>query len=400
MKHPVDRHTFDQVMVAACHPAEIIPCQGLGSRIRDQQGREYIDFAAAEGSASLGHCHPSLIEALQQQAQLLWHPGNDWSNEAALTLARQLCAATFAEKVLFTSTGAEAVEAALHLALSYARQQGHPEKQAIVTFNRAHHGHSLLTRLAAQPSDTVREAPAQFIRQCRYNDLDALSACLDDHCCAVLLEPIQTRGGVFPADPAFVRGARELCDKHKALLIFDETQTGNGRCCALYAYMKLGVIPDILTTGNGLGGGFPIAALLCHSHVAASLSADTLGSTFAGNPLACSVASRVLEQLGDPGLLQGVKQRYFWLREGLEAINRRFGLFLDIRGRGLLLGCALKPEWHGRAGEIRQQAMTQGLLLLTSGSDVLRLSPSLIISQEEITEGLGRLEKALSQLTR
>ncbi len=398
MKHHVDRHTFDQVMVPACSPAGIIPYRASGSRVWDQQGREYIDFAAADGSASLGHCQPDLLQALSDQAARLWHPGNDWTNEPALKLAQQLCAATFAEKVLFTSSGAEAVEAALNLARRYCQQQGQPDKQVVITFNRACHGHTLLTTIAADPAATQSPLAAQF-RHCRYNDLDALAAVLDDQCCAVLLEPIQAEGGVFPADPAFVRGARELCDKHGALLIFDETQTGNGRCCALFAYMKLGVVPDILTTGNGLGGGFPIAAMLCHSEVAASLSHGSQGSTFAGNPLACSIAAQVLAQVSDPQLLLNVKQRYFWLREGLEAINRRFGLFMDIRGRGLLLGCALNHSWSGRAGEIRQQAMEQGLLILTAGSDVIRLSPSLVISRDDIELGLNCLEEALARLT-
>ncbi|WP_027858738.1 aminotransferase class III-fold pyridoxal phosphate-dependent enzyme [Marinobacterium jannaschii] len=398
MRHHVDRHTYDQVMVPAFSPADIIPCRAAGSRVWDQQGREYIDFAAADGSACVGHCNPDLLQTLTDQARRLWHPGNDWSNEPALKLAQQLCAATFAEKVFFASSGAEAVEAALNLARRHSLQRGHRDKQVIVTFNRASHGHTLMTSAAADPAAETSPLSGLF-RQCRYNDLDALAAVLDDHCCAVLLEPIQAEGGVFPADPAFVRGARELCDKHKALLIFDETQTGNGRCCALFAYMKLGVVPDILTTGNGLGGGFPIAAMLCHSEVASSQSRGTQGSTFGGNPLACSIAARVLEQVSDPQLLQDVKQRYFWFREGLEAINRRFGLFLDIRGRGLLLGCVLKQEWHGRAGEIRRQAMTQGLLILTAGDDVIRFSPSLLIPREEIELGLSCLEEALAQLT-
>ncbi len=402
MKHYVDRHTFDEVMVPSYAPGDMIPVRGRGSRLWDQQGREYIDFAGGIAVNALGHCHPALVEALTEQAHQLWHLSNVWTNEPALQLARQLCAATFAEKVFFANSGAEANEAALKLARKYGYDHFGPGKHEIIAFDQAFHGRTLFTvTVGGQLKYRQGFEPVPLgVRHGPFNDLQALTAAISERTCAVILEPIQGEGGIIPAEPAFVRGVRELCDQHRALLIFDEIQTGMGRTGALFAYMKLGVIPDILTTAKALGGGFPVAAMLCHSDVAASLGIGAHGSTFGGNPLACRVAGKVLELISDPELLRGVEQRHQWFIEGLEQLNRRQPLFREIRGQGLLLGCVLRDEWRGRAREVLQAAQQEGLMLLIAGPDIVRLTPSLIIPREDIQEGLARLEQALSRLQR
>ncbi|MBY4676476.1 aspartate aminotransferase family protein [Marinobacterium arenosum] len=398
MKRPVDRQTFDEVMVPNYAPSDVIPVRGQGSRVWDQYGREYIDFAGGIAVNVLGHCHPVLVDSLCEQAHQLWHLSNVWTNEPALRLAQQLCAATFADRVFFANSGAEANEAALKLARKYAHDHYGPDKHQIIAFSGAFHGRTLFTASVggqAKYSEGFEPLPGGILHL-PYNDIAALEEAISNHTCAVIVEPIQGEAGVLPADPAFLRRARELCDQYHALLIFDEVQTGVGRTGVLYAYMDYGVTPDILTSAKALGGGFPVAAMLTHQEIAAAFTLGSHGSTYGGNPLACRVASRVLELVSDPAVLQGVRERHQWFREGLQEINRELSLFSDIRGKGLLIGCALNSRWQGRARELLNAAQSMGVMLLIAGPDVLRLAPSLIIPQEDVELGLERLKRALA----
>lgn len=395
----VDRSSFDEVMVPCYNPMEFIPVKGFGSRIWDQQGHEYIDFAGGIAVSCLGHCHPVMVQALTTQANKLWHLSNVMTNEPALRLAKKLTQVSFAEKVFFANSGAEANEAALKLARRYAADVYGPEKSEIIAFNQGFHGRTFFTVSVggqATYSDGFGPKPGDIVHL-PYNDLAALQAQISDRTCAVMMEPLQGEGGIVSPSAEFVQAVRELCDKHNALLIFDEVQTGNGRG-DFYAYQGIGVTPDILATAKSLGGGFPIGAMLTTAKIAEHMKVGVHGSTYGGNPLACAVAEAVVDFVAQPEILAGVKQREQWMRAELEKINQKYQLFKEIRGKGLLLGAALNDEWQGRARDILVAAGKQGLMVLVAGASVVRFTPSLIISQQEIEEGMARLDKAIATL--
>ncbi|EJL6954602.1 aspartate aminotransferase family protein [Vibrio cholerae] len=396
----VDRSSFDEVMVPCYNPMEFIPVKGFGSRIWDQQGHEYIDFAGGIAVSCLGHCHPVMVQALTTQANKLWHLSNVMTNEPALRLAKKLTQVSFAEKVFFANSGAEANEAALKLARRYAADVYGPEKSEIIAFNQGFHGRTFFTVSVggqATYSDGFGPKPGDIVHL-PYNGLAALQAQISDRTCAVMMEPLQGEGGIVSPSAEFVQAVRELCDKHNALLIFDEVQTGNGRTGDFYAYQGIGVTPDILATAKSLGGGFPIGAMLTTAKIAEHMKVGVHGSTYGGNPLACAVAEAVVDFVAQPEILAGVKQREQWMRAELEKINQKYHLFKEIRGKGLLLGAALNDEWQGRARDILVAAGKQGLMVLVAGASVVRFTPSLIISQQEIEEGMARLDKAIATL--
>ncbi|HGE6057885.1 TPA: aspartate aminotransferase family protein [Vibrio cholerae] len=396
----VDRSSFDEVMVPCYNPMEFIPVKGFGSRIWDQQGHEYIDFAGGIAVSCLGHCHPVMVQALTTQANKLWHLSNVMTNEPALRLAKKLTQVSFAEKVFFANSGAEANEAALKLARRYAADVYGPEKSEIIAFNQGFHGRTFFTVSVggqATYSDGFGPKPGDIVHL-PYNDLAALQAQISDRTCAVMMEPLQGEGGIISPSAEFVQAVRELCDKHNALLIFDEVQTGNGRTGDFYAYQGIGVTPDILATAKSLGGGFPIGAMLTTAKIAEHMKVGVHGSTYGGNPLACAVAEAVVDFVAQPEILAGVKQREQWMRAELEKINQKYHLFKEIRGKGLLLGAALNDEWQARARDILVAAGKQGLMVLVAGASVVRFTPSLIISQQEIEEGMARLDKAIATL--
>ncbi len=398
----ITRNDFNQWMVPVFAPANFILVRGEGSRVWDQQGKEYIDFAGGIAVNALGHAHPVAVQALTEQAQKLWHIGNGYTNEPVLRLAKQLTDSTFAEKVFFANSGAEANEAALKLARKYGNDSGVEGKNQIVAFNNAFHGRTLFTVTAGgQPKYSQDFAPLpEGIQHVAYNDLDAAAAVINDKTCAVIVEPIQGEGGVLPADAEFLKGLRELCDRHNALLIFDEVQTGVGRTGALYAYMNTEVVPDVLTTAKALGGGFPIGAMLTTDALAKVLTVGSHGTTYGGNPLACAVANAVFDFINTPEVLEGVKARHQQFVAGIEAINAKYPVFSQVRGEGLLIGCVLKDEYAGQAKQVTNLAAEEGLLALVAGTDVVRFTPSLIIPEADIIEGLQRFERAVARLVK
>ncbi|MDP4982106.1 aspartate aminotransferase family protein [Pseudoalteromonas tunicata] len=396
----VTRALFDEVMVPNYAPSSVIPVKGQGSRVWDQNGKEFIDFAGGIAVNCLGHCHPVLVKALQDQSEKLWHLSNVMTNEPALRLAKKLTDATFAEKVYFANSGAESNEAALKLARRYALEVFGAEKTHIIAFNKGFHGRTFFTVTVggqAAYSDGFGPKPAD-IQHCNYNDLAAFEALISDKTCAVMMEPLQGEGGIISPTAEFVQAVRALCDKHNALLIFDEVQTGVGRTGHLYAYQGLGVTPDILTTAKALGGGFPIGAMLTTTAIAAHLKVGTHGSTYGGNPLACAVAEAAFDVVNTPEVLNGVKEREQLFREGLTAINEKYNVFSEVRGEGLLLGAVLNADFAGRSRDFLLASADHGLMSLVAGTDVVRFAPSLIIPKEDIVEGLARFEKAVSQV--
>ncbi len=399
---PVTRATFDEVMVRCYAPAGFIPVRGEGSRLWDQDGRMYIDFASGVAVTALGHCHPAMVRTLTEQASTLWHVSNWLTNEPALRLARRLVDHTFAERVFFCNSGAEANEAALKLARRYAHDKHGAARIGIISTHNSFHGRTLFTVTAggqAKYAAGFGPNPGGFTH-IPYNDVAALERVFDeqgDTICAVFLEPMQGEGGMNSGTPAFLQAARRLCTQHRALLILDEVQSGMGRTGTLFSYMQKGFVPDILTSAKGLGGGFPIGALLTTDEIAGAFSVGVHGSTFGGNPLACAVAGAVFDVINTTEVLDGVKARHALFVEGLKAINARRKVFADIRGEGVWLGCELEPRWRGKAMDVVNAAGDAGLMLLVAGPDVVRLAPSLVISLDEILEGLARLETALGR---
>ncbi|MFP3426332.1 aspartate aminotransferase family protein [Pseudoalteromonas sp. SIMBA_162] len=396
----VTRDLFNDVMVPNYNPSAVIPVRGEGSRVWDQNDNEFIDFAGGIAVNCLGHCHPALVNALKEQGEKIWHLSNVMTNEPALRLAQKMVEATFADKVYFANSGAEANEAALKLARRFALDVHGEEKSQIIAFNKGFHGRTFFTVTVggqAAYSDGFGPKPGD-IMHCDYNDIAAFEALISDKTCAVMMEPLQGEGGIISPTDEFAKKVRELCTKHNALLIFDEVQTGVGRTGDLYAYEGLGVVPDILTTAKALGGGFPIGAMITTTDIAAHLKVGTHGSTYGGNPLACAVAEAAFDTVNTEDVLNGVKEREQLFRDGLNAINEKYNVFSEVRGKGLLIGALLKEQFAGRARDFLVASANNGLMNLVAGMDVIRFTPSLVIPFEDIKEGLARFEKAVSDV--
>ncbi|WP_337228703.1 bifunctional acetylornithine/succinyldiaminopimelate transaminase [Proteus faecis] len=401
-KQSINRATYDQVMLPIYSPAEFIPVKGVGSRVWDQQGKSYIDFAGGIAVLALGHAHPALNQALKEQSEKLWHVSNIFTNEPALRLAQKLIDNTFAERVFFANSGAEANEAAFKLARHYAITRHSPYKTKIIAFHHAFHGRTLFTvSVGGQPkyADGFGPKPADIVHV-PFNDLEAVKAVIDDHTCAIVLEPVQGEGGVTVATPEFMRGLRELCDKHQALLVLDEVQTGMGRTGKLFAYMNYDVTPDIITTAKALGSGFPLSAMLTTDEIASVMGVGTHGTTYGGNPLACAVGNVAFDLINTSEVLEGVEKRYQWIVDELAAINQTYNVFSQIRGQGLLIGAQLAPQYEGKAKELLGLAAKHGLMMLNAGADVMRFTPSLIITQEELQEGMVALKAAIAEFVK
>jgi acetylornithine/N-succinyldiaminopimelate aminotransferase len=394
------RAQFDEVMVPNYAPAAVIPVRGAGSRVWDQQGNEFIDFAGGIAVNCLGHCHPALVSALKEQGEKLWHLSNVMTNEPALELATKLVNATFAERVYFANSGAEANEAALKLARRYALDNHGADKDQIIAFDKAFHGRTFFTVTVggqAAYSDGFGPKP-QSITHVPFNDIAALEAVISDKTCAIMLEPLQGEGGIINGDPEFLKAVRRLADKHDALVIFDEVQTGVGRTGELFAYMGTDIVPDILTSAKALGGGFPIAAMLTTAKIAAHLKVGTHGSTYGGNPLACAVGNAVMDVVNTKEVLDGVKHREQLFRDGLAAINAKYNVFSEVRGKGLLIGAVLNEQYEGRSRDFLVASVAEGLMNLMAGANVVRFAPSLVIPEADIAEGLLRFDRAVAKV--
>ena len=381
-------------------PRETILVRGQGARVWDKEEKEYIDFSAGIAVNSLGHQHPALMQALIDQAHKIWHTSNVFYSEPPILLAEALIQSSgFAEKVYLCNSGTEANEAAIKLIRKYAAQQGKPEhKRVIITFKGSFHGRTLAAVTAtAQPKyqEGYEPLPAGFA-YCDFNDFDAITAMMGDHVAGILVEPVQGEGGVMPAKEGFLAHLRQLCDQHGALLALDEIQCGMGRTGKLYAHEWDLIKPDLVTIAKALGCGIPIAALLVGEKAAQTMQFGAHGTTFGGNPLAAAVAYAALNILKSEQLLEHVTQQSEKLKAGLISINDKLHVFKEIRGRGLMLGAVLADQYESRAGEILPIGQQFGLLLLQAGTQVLRFVPPLNITDEELAEGLQRLDVALT----
>jgi acetylornithine/N-succinyldiaminopimelate aminotransferase len=399
-KFPVNRELFDDVMVPNYSPSAVIPVRGLGSRVWDQQDREYIDFAGGIAVNCLGHCHPALVNALKEQGEKIWHLSNVMTNEPALRLAKKLVDNTFADKVYFANSGAESNEAALKLARRWALDVHGSDKTQIIAFKQGFHGRTFFTvTVGGQTaySDGFGPKPGD-IDHAEYNNIESLRALISDKTCAVMIEPLQGEGGIVSPTLDFIKAVRELCNENNALLIFDEIQTGVGRTGDLYAYMGLDVVPDILTTAKALGGGFPIGAMITTTDIAKHLKIGTHGSTYGGNPLACAVGEAAFDVVNTPEVLNGVKAKAKLYTDGLNAINAKYNIFSEIRGKGLLIGGVLTEAYQGKAKDFLNAAMAEGVMTLVAGASIVRFAPSLVIPDADIIDGLARFEKAVAAI--
>jgi acetylornithine/N-succinyldiaminopimelate aminotransferase len=370
---------------------------GEGCWALTSDGRRLLDFGAGIAVNGLGHCHPHLVEVLRQQAGKLWHTSNLYRIPEGERLAERLVAATFADLVFFSNSGAEALEAAFKMARKYHAANGQPEKYRLVTFEGAFHGRTLAT-IAAGGQQKYLEGfgPATpGFDQVPFADHDAVKAAVGPETAGILIEPVQGEGGIRPVPAKCLRGLRELCDERGILLVLDEVQCGMGRTGKLFAYEHSGIRPDILASAKGIGGGFPLGACLATAEAAKGMVAGTHGSTYGGNPLAMAVGNAVLDVILEDGFLDGVNRKAGLLRQKLAALKDQYPHVIeDIRGQGLMMGIKCKVANTALAAA----CLDAGLMVVTAGDNVLRLLPPLIVSEAEIGEAVARIETACRSL--
>jgi acetylornithine/N-succinyldiaminopimelate aminotransferase len=372
--------------------------RGEGVWLIAEDGERYLDFAAGVAVNSLGHAHPHLVAALKDQAEKVWHLSNLYEIPGQESLGRRLTDATFAEKVFFTNSGAEALECAIKTARRYHFAKGHAGKFHIITFDGAFHGRTIATIAAGGQEKYIEgfgpKAPG-FLKL-PFGDIATVKDAITEETAAILIEPVQGEGGIRPASKEFMQELRQLCDEYGLLLILDEVQSGVGRTGRLFAYEWAGVTPDIMAVAKGIGGGFPLGACLATTEAASGMVAGTHGSTYGGNPLAMAVGNAVLDVVLEDGFLDHVRDVALVFRQGLAALKDRFPEIIeDVRGEGLMLGIKARIP----VADLLKAVRAEKLLGVPAGDNVLRLLPPLTVTAEEAREGLARIERAAEKLT-
>ncbi|HEX8585213.1 MAG TPA: aspartate aminotransferase family protein [Allosphingosinicella sp.] len=369
------------------------PVRGEGVYLYGEDGTQYLDFASGIAVNLLGHGHPHLTKAIQEQAATLIHVSNLYGSPQGEKLAQRLVDNTFAHTVFFTNSGAEAVECAIKTARRYHHHHGRPEKNVLLTFRNAFHGRTMAT-ISATDQDKLRDGFAPMLpgfQVLEFDNLDAVKAAMADNVAGILVEPVQGEGGVRPASAEFMQGLRALADEHDLMLVLDEVQCGVARTGKLYAYEHYGIEPDILATAKGIGGGFPLGACLATEKAAAGMVAGTHGSTYGGNPLAMAAGQAVLDVILEPGFLDHVTRTGERLRGALEQmIPNHDHLFESVRGLGLMLGVKMKTDSRAFVTYLRDH----GILTVAAGDNVMRVLPPLIIEDAHVTEFVERLSEA------
>jgi len=383
------------VLVPNYAPQPIHIERGQGCRVWDANGRSYLDLMGGIATALLGHCHPRIINALEHQAHRLWHVSNLFITGPQVELAERLARHGFAERFFFCNSGAEANEAALKLARRYARDRGE-DRFEFIAFEGGFHGRTLFTLSATgTPAYWAGFEPlVPGFHHVAYGDLAATQERLSDRTAAIIVEPVQGENGVRPAPAGFLSGLRELADRNGCLLIMDEVQTGMGRTGPLFAHQDSGVEPDMMTLAKALANGLPLGALCTTESIAESLIPGTHGSTFGGNPLATAVACAVLDELVEGGVLDHAKEVGHYMGEQLEALAERVGKDRVVETRGV--GHLRALELTGPAGPVIDRCREAGVLVISAGANIVRLAPALILTRDEVDEGLAGLEEALS----
>ena len=387
-----EQHTFDIYA-----PPKIQFARGEGARLYDTDGNEYFDCTSGIAVNALGHGHPHLTETLKKQADEIWHLSNLFEIPGQAKLAGRLCDNTFADRVFFTNSGAEAMECAIKTARRYHYAQGNPEQVNIITFEGAFHGRTTTT-VAAGGQEKYLEGfgprSPGFINL-PFGDHDALKAAIDDETAAIMVEPIQGEGGIREVPGQCLKGLRELCDEHGILLIFDEVQTGVGRCGTLFAHQRYDVEPDIMGIAKGIGGGFPMGACLAREEVAVAMVLGTHGSTFGGNPLAMAIGNAVLDVVLEDGFLETVNEKVILFRQHMaELVDSYPDLLEDVRGVGMLMGMKAKVLNLDIVAAMREN----GLLVVGAGNNVIRILPPLVVTHEDISAIREKMIQSLDQV--
>jgi acetylornithine/N-succinyldiaminopimelate aminotransferase len=375
--------------------------RGDGAWLTATNGDRYLDLGGGIAVLALGHSHPHLVKTLKQQGEKLWHISNLFQNPEGERLAKRLTDATFADVVFFSNSGAEANEAAIKMARKYHSANGQPNRYRIVTFEGAFHGRTLATIAAGGQAKYIEGFGPKVdgFDQVPFDDLDALKAAIGPDTGALMIEPIQGEGGLRVASPAFLRALRQLCDERGMLLIFDEIQTGMGRTGTLFAYEQMGVTPDIMTSAKGIGGGFPLGACLATAEAAKGMTVGTHGTTYGGNPLAMAIGNAVLDVMLAPGFLDAVKQKGLLMRQRLAELKDKHPTVVqEIRGEGLMIG--LKIDAGRVNAAFAAAGRAEHVLTIPAGDNVVRLLPPLVISEDELLEGVKRLDAACVRLER
>jgi acetylornithine/N-succinyldiaminopimelate aminotransferase len=380
---------------------DLVFARGEGCWLTAETGERFLDFGSGVSVNHLGHAHPRLVAALKAQAEKLWHTSNLYRVEGQEAVADKLTRLTFAERVFFCNSGAEACEGAIKVARRYHFVSGEPARQRIIGFLGAFHGRTLAT-LAAAGNEKYLEGfgpAAAGFDHVEAGDLKGVEAAIGPETAAILLEPIQGEGGVRTFPPEFLRAVRELCDRHRLLLVLDEVQTGMGRTGRLFAHEWAGIVPDVMAIAKGFGGGFPVGAVLATADAAKGMTPGTHGSTFGGNPLAMAVASTVLDVISEPGFLEGVRSKALHLKQGLAGLKDQHAEVVEeVRGYGLLTG--LKLRSHVTTTQVTKAAVEEKLLIVGAGENTIRVLPPLIATDQEIAEAMQSLSRALGRVGR
>jgi acetylornithine/N-succinyldiaminopimelate aminotransferase len=371
--------------------------RGEGCWLIATNGERYLDFTSGVAVNALGHAHPHLVAALQEQATKLWHMSNLFKSPDGERLAARLCEQSFADYVFFCNSGAEAMEGVIKLVRHYQFSKGHPERYRIITFEGAFHGRTLAT-LAATGTAKYLEGfgpPVDGFDQVPHGDLEAVKKAIGPHTAGILIELVQGEGGVRSASPAFIKALRALCDEHGLLLAFDEVQTGMGRTGELFAYKRVGVTPDVMSLAKALGGGFPIGAVLASAEAASGMAPGSHGSTFGGNPLAVAAANAVLDVMLKPGFFEHVQKMSLLLKQKLASVVDRYpSVLTEVRGEGLLVGVkAVVPS-----ADLVSALRDEKLLTVGAGDNVVRFLAPLIVTEAEIEHSVQSLERACTAL--
>ena len=395
----VTRTDFNRYMMPTYNPASFIPSKAKGSLVWDKKNKKYIDFASGIAVSSLGHCHPELNKALVDQSKKMWHLSNVLMNEPAIRLAKIFCKHTFAEKVFFANSGAEAVEGAIKTARKFAYENISKKKNGIVSFSDAFHGRTMMA-IALNGSERFIKGFGPMpggIKNHPFNETKNLEKAITKNTAAVIIELVQGEAGIIKAKKDFIQKIKKLCKENKVLIIVDEVQSGAGRTGTLFAYEQFGIKPDIMCCAKGIGGGIPIAAVLTTTKIAKSMEIGSHGTTFGGNPLACAVAEKVMTLLTKKMLLNGVKKKEkIFLRE-LQSINKDHKCFSAIRSSGLWIGCKLNVTENFNLDTVMKACYENGLMILKANDNTIRIAPSLIIEDSLILKGLKILRAVIQE---
>ncbi len=388
----------EQVIAHTYNRFPIVPVRGKGTRVWDVEGKEYIDFFSGLAVCNLGHCHPKVVQAIQTQAERLIHISNLYYIEPQIELASLLCQHSFADKVFFCNSGAEANEGALKLARKYAKEKGGQDRYEIITMEQSFHGRTLAT-LTATGQKKYQKGYDPLMPGFKYvpfDDLEAVRKAIDSKTCAVLLEPIQGEGGVRVPKEGYLKGLRELCNEQNILLILDEVQVGMGRTGKLFAYEHESIEPDMLTLAKSLAGGVPIGALLIKEEVAKSFEPGDHASTFGGNFLATAAGVAAFKAILEEGMLENCQRVGSYFLSKLQEVQKKFSFVKDVRGRGLILGMELTMD----GAEIVKEMLGRGFLINCTMNRVLRFLPPLIVTEEEVDRMIAALEEVLTGIKR